>query len=80
MVIESGMRFPKDYLGKFYQIRCDFIVAETDVYYPMEVSVLWDAMRFLIHDTGRLAQVTDVGGWRQWKHLSAVVKTKFNPL
>jgi len=35
-------------------------------------------MRWLICDTDRLDQATDVGGWRQRKHLRAVVKKKFN--
>ena len=35
-------------------------------------------MRCLIRETARAAQQHDVGGWRQWKHLTARVKNAFN--
>ena len=50
--------------------RCDSFVVETDVHYPTDVNLLWDAMRCLIRTTGRAATRKGVPGWRQWKHLS----------
>ncbi len=35
--------------------RCDSFVVKTDVHYPTDVHLLWDAMRCLVRDTGRAA-------------------------
>ena len=58
--------------------RCDSFVAKTDVHYPTDVSLLWDAMRCLIRETGRAAIAAGVPGWRQWKHQRRRVKGHYN--
>ncbi len=58
--------------------RCDSFVVETDVHYPTDVSLLWDAMRCLIRETGRATAEHDVAGWRQWKHLMRSVRRLFH--
>ncbi len=58
--------------------RCDSFVVETDVHYPTDVNLLWDAMRCLIRTTGRAATQKGVPGWRQWKHLSDSLRTLFH--
>ena len=47
--------------------RCDSFAVETDVHYPTDVSLLWDAMRCLLRTIGPLAGEHGVRGWRQWK-------------
>ncbi len=58
--------------------RCDPFVAETDVHYPTDVSLLWDAMRCLVRTTGRAAADHGVPGWRQWRHLTGNLKALLN--
>ena len=53
-------------------------MAETDVHYPTDVSLLWDAVRCLLRETGRAAEKSGVGGWRQWRHLSRSVQRLFH--
>ena len=53
-------------------------MVETDVHYPTDVSLLWDATRCLLRETGRAAEKYAVRGWRQWRHLSREVKKLFN--
>ena len=53
-------------------------MVETDVHYPTDVNLLWDAMRCLLRETGRAAVRHAVGGWRQWRHLSGEVRKLFN--
>ena len=40
--------------------RCDSFVVETDVHYPTDVSLFWDAMRCLTREAGRAAAEHDV--------------------
>ena len=58
--------------------RCDSFVVETDVHYPTDVSLLWDAMRCLLRETGRASGEHAVGGWRQWRYLTREVRSLFN--
>ena len=53
-------------------------MVETDVHYPTDVSLLWDAMRSLIRAVGRAAAKSGVRGWRQWKHLTRLVRRLFH--
>ena len=58
--------------------RCDSFVVETDVHYPTDVSLLWDAMRCLLRMTGRAAGRHGLRGWRQWRYLSGELRTRFH--
>ena len=53
-------------------------MVETDIRFPTDVSLLWDAMRGLLRTTGRAAGKHGVRGWRQWRHLSREVQTRFH--
>ena len=46
-------------------------VVETDVHYPTDVNLLWDALRCLL-------RVLGVGGWRQSAYLTEQVRKLFN--
>ena len=77
LVVESGHQVAKKKPGAPLRGRCDSFVVETDVHYPTDVSLLWDAMRCLLRETGRAARRHGVGGWRQWRHLSNEVRRLF---
>ncbi len=57
--------------------RCDSFVVKTDVHYPTDVHLLWDAMRCLVRDPGRVAVRLGVSGWRQWQHGSRKLQQHF---
>ena len=78
LVVESGHKVAKKKPGEPLRGRCDSFVVETDVHYPTDVNLLWDAMRCLLRETGRAAGRHAVGGWRQWRHLSGEVRKLFN--
>ncbi len=78
LVVESGHAVARKKPGAPLRGRCDSFVVETDVHYPTDVSLLWDAMRCLIRETGRAASPYALPGWRQWRHLRTGVKTLFN--
>ena len=70
LVVESGHKVAKKKPGEPLRGRCDSFVVETDVHYPTDVSLLWDAVRCLLRETGLTAEQYAVRGWRQWRHLS----------
>ena len=78
LIVESGHAVAGKEPGAPLRGRCDSFVVETDVHYPTDVSLLWDAMRCLIRETGRAAAEHDVAGWRQWKHLMRSVQKLFH--
>ncbi len=57
--------------------RCDSFVVKTDVHFPTDVNLLWDAMRCLVRETGRSALRAGVSGWRQWRHRSRRLQRLF---
>lgn len=78
LVVESGHRVSKKKPGGLLHGRCDSFVVETDVHYPTDVNLLWDAMRCLIRESGRAADECGLSGWRQWRHLTAAVRKRFH--
>ena len=78
LVVASGHAVARKKPGGPLRGRCDSFAVETDVHYPTDVSLLWDAMRCSIRETARAAGKHGVGGWRQWRHLSNSVRALFN--
>ena len=78
LVVASGHQVAGKKPGEPLRGRCDSFVVETNVHYPTDVGLLWDAMRCLLRETGPAAQEHGVVGWRQWRHLSREVRTLFN--
>ena len=48
--------------------RCDSFVVETDVHYPTDITLLWDAMRKLSIGCGRLSPAYGWPGWRKYRY------------
>ena len=78
LVVESGHAVARKKPGEPLRGRGDSFVVETDVHYPTDVNLLWDAMRCLLRELGRAAKKHHIGGWRQWRHLTQEVKKCFN--
>ena len=78
LVVESGHAVARKKPGEPLRGRCDSFVVETDVHYPTDVNLLWDAMRCLLRELGRAAKKHHIARWRQWRHLTQGVKRCFN--
>lgn len=77
LVVRAGYGvLGKDIDGEI-EARCDSVVVETDVHYPTDVSLLWDALRCLLRLAGALSEQYGVGGWRKHKHLARQVQKLF---
>ena len=48
--------------------RCDSFVVETDVHYPTDITLLWDAMRKLSIGCGRLSPAYGWPGWGKYRY------------
>lgn len=47
--------------------RCDSFVVETDVHFPTDINLLFDALRVLLHCCAKLSEEHNLKGWRQYK-------------
>ena len=77
LVVESGHAVARKKPGEALRGRCDSFVVETDVHYPTDVNLLWDAMGCLLRELGHAAKKSNIVGWRQWRHLTKEVKRCF---
>ncbi len=68
VVVEAGHELLKKKPGEVLRGRCDSFVVETDVHYPTDTNLLWDAMRKLVTLTGRACEECHIPGWRQYSH------------
>lgn len=78
LIVEAGHLLAGQAPEAPLQARCDSFVVETNVHFPTDVNLLWDAMRGLIRTVGRLANQYRLEGWRQWQHLILRLKKFFN--
>jgi hypothetical protein len=56
--------------------RCDSFVVETNVHYPTDSNLLFDATRKAVELTANLCLRLDISGWRQSKSLISKLKKK----
>lgn len=54
--------------------RCDSFVVETDVHFPTDINLLYDALRKVITLSARWCEQRDVSDWRQHKYNVSHVK------
>ena len=56
------------------KVRADSFVAETNIHYPTESSLIFDGVRKTVELCVKLCEDFDVAGWRQHEHLLKKVK------
>lgn len=81
VVVDSGHELLKKKSSEeFLKGRCDSFVVETDVHYPTDINLLWDALRKVILSAGRACEAGHIQGWRQYRHQLRQVKKLFRRL
>jgi len=60
--------------------RCDSFVVETDVHYPTDINLLWDALRKLIIECGRVSRRQGIWGWGKYRHNLRQIKRLWRQL
>ena len=84
IVVDTGHALVKKKVGEVLRGRCDSFVVETNVHYPTDISLLFDACRKVIELTARLSADQGSSDWRQHaynvkqvkRHLRAAQSTK----
>jgi len=64
-VVRAGHALVKKSPDAALQVRADSFVVETNVHYPTDLNLLWDALRTLIRLVAGLCEEFGILGWRQ---------------
>lgn len=79
LAIEAGhLLFTKYHGSSALKGRCDSFVVETDVHYPTDINLLFDAIRKIVFLTGGMCEEHGITEWRQYKHIFKKIKKEFN--
>ena len=54
--------------AKSLRARCDSFVVETNVHYPTDINLLFDAIRKMIEECAKLSRSCQLAGWRQYRN------------
>ena len=76
VVVEAGHGVVKKKENAALRGRCDSFVVETDVHYPTDINLLFDALRKVITLTARLSEAHELTDWRQHAYNVRHVKRK----
>ena len=57
--------------------RCDSFVVKTDVHFPTDISLLFDAIRKIIEECVQLSELHTLTGWRQGQHNIKTFKRQY---
>src|SRR4030067_2543248 len=81
-VVNAGHVLVKKKGNEALRGRCDSFVVETDVHYPTDINLLYDAMRKVITLTARWCDQHEMSDWRQHpynvRHLKRLMRTAQN--
>jgi hypothetical protein len=77
VVVKAGHKM-LGYDTKSLKGRCDSFVVETDVHYPTDINLLWDAIRKIILLIAIECGVLGITEWRQHDHIPSKIKQAFN--
>ena len=82
VVVSAGHVLVKKSPGEALRGRCDSFVVETNVHYPTDINLLYDAMRKVITLTAQWCDQHDLSDWRQHaynvRHLKRLMRTAQN--
>ena len=82
LIVGAGHALVKKKDGEALRGRCDSFVLETDVHFPTDISLLYDAMRKVIELTAQWCERLGVSDWRQYKynvrHVKRLMRTAQN--
>ena len=75
VIVQLGHEMLDSRLTKQLSVKTDSFVVKSNVHYPTDTSLLFDAMKFLINLIGTLANKHGISGWREDKYCIRKIKT-----
>ena len=75
VMVQLGHGMLDSRLTKQLNIKTDRFVVKSNVHYPTDTSLLFDAVKFLINLVGSLANKHEIPGWREYKYCIRKIKT-----
>ncbi len=82
LVVSAGHVLVKKKDGEALRGRCDSFVVETNVHFPTDINLLYDAMRKVITLTAQWCDQHDLSDWRQYaynvRHLKRLMRAAQN--
>ena len=79
-VVRAGHQTLKKNIEESLRARCDSFVVETDVHFPTDVNLLWDAIRKAIQTSAQLCDAHDLTEWRQSAYLLRTFKKNYRQI
>ena len=76
-VVNAGHQLLKKNDQEKLKARCDSFVVETNVHFPTDINLLWDALRKTIQISAQFCTVYDLTEWRQSRHLLRTIKKNY---
>ena len=76
-VVSAGHQTLKKNPEESLRARCDSFVVETDVHFPTDINLLWDAIRKTIQTCAQHSEAHDLTEWRQSAHLLRTFKKSY---
>ena len=74
VVVNAGHQLVGKKKEQGLNVRCDSFVVKTNVHFPTDISLLFDAVRKVVELTARICFQENISGWRQSYHLIRNVK------
>lgn len=74
LIVQDGHKLLDKRVTKQKQIKTDSFVVKSNVHYPTDTSLLFDAMRCLINFIAPLANRHEISGWRESKYYIRKIK------
>jgi len=75
LIVHEGHQLLDSRLIKQINIKTDSFVVKSNVHYPTDSSLLFDAMKYLINLIGTLANKHGISGWREDKYYIRKIRT-----
>jgi transposase, IS5 family len=76
-VVRAGHQTLKKNSEESLRARCDSFVVETDVHFPTDINLLWDAIRKTLQTCAELCAAHDLPEWRQSTYLLRSFKKSY---
>ncbi|MCP4760456.1 MAG: ISNCY family transposase [archaeon] len=77
IVVDAGYNFLGKTTTESVHGKCDSFVVETDVHFPTDINLLFDAIRKILLLTWRLCDMLGISRWRQTPHNLKNIKKLF---